>query len=503
MPVLAASGIRKRFGGVVALDGAEFSLDAGEVHALVGSNGCGKSTLCKIIAGSVEADAGRITLDGRAVAFRDPQEAAAAGIGVFYQELSLIPQMSVAENIFLGREPTTGGGLVDRAALRAAAAESLATFRAVLGESVGPDSTVSELSADQGQVVEILKVLSENPRIIIFDEATAALDRNQVDVLFSRIRALKAQGRSIIFISHRLDEVFDIADRVTVMRNGVTVLDCPAADTTRDQIVTAMVGAAPASRARRARHAPSNETALEVQDLHAARLAGVSLRLRRGEILGLGGLHRQGQSELLRALFGAVPRTRGTIRVEGRTLEPKSPRRVMRRSIAYISGDRARHGVMAIRPIFENLVLSLLARDRKIAVAKRRLEAEIAPIISRLKLKFSSLGAPVSELSGGNQQKVVIGRWLATRPAILLLDDPTKGIDIGTKDDLYETMDELCAQGVSILLYSSDDEELLAAADRVLVFSGGKIVAELTGEQRTQFALYRAAFGAGAADARR
>jgi ribose transport system ATP-binding protein len=502
MPVLQASGIRKRFGGVVALDGAEFSLDAGEVHALVGSNGCGKSTLCKIIAGSVAADSGRLLLDGEATAFRDPHEAAAAGIGVFYQELSLIPQMSVAENIFLGREPKTGAGLVDRTALRAAAAQSLKTFGAVLGESVKPDTPVSDLSADQGQVVEILKVLAEDPRILIFDEATAALDRNQVDVLFGRIRTLKSAGRSIIFISHRLDEVFGIADRVTVMRNGVTVLNCPAGETTRDDIVTAMVGAAPAGGKRRARHTPSEEIALEVEDLHARKLSGVSLRLRRGEILGLGGLHRQGQSELLRALFGAVPGSRGAIRVDGKALDPRSPRRVMRRSVAYISGDRARHGVMAIRPIFENLVLSLLARERRFAVARRRLEAELSPIIERLKLKFSSLGAAISELSGGNQQKVVIGRWLATRPGILLLDDPTKGIDIRTREDLYETMDELCSQGVSILLYSSDDEELLAASDRVLVFSGGRIVAELTGEKRTQFELYRAAFATGDADAR-
>lgn len=502
MPVLQASGIRKRFGGVVALDGAEFSLDAGEVHALVGSNGCGKSTLCKIIAGSVAADSGRLLLDGEATAFRDPHEAADAGIGVFYQELSLIPQMSVAENIFLGREPKTGTGLTDRAALRAAAAQSLATFGAVLGEGVGPDTPVSDLSADQGQVVEILKVLAEDPRILIFDEATAALDRHQVEVLFERIRTLKSAGRSIIFISHRMDEVFGIADRVTVMRNGVTVLNCPTGEATRDDIVTAMVGAAPASRKPKARHTPSDKIALEVEDLHARKLFGVSFRLRRGEILGLGGLHRQGQSELLRALFGAVPVSRGTVRVDGKPLDPGNPRRVMRRSVAYISGDRARHGVMAIRPIFENLVLSLLARERRFAVARRRLEGELSPIIERLKLKFSSLGAAVSELSGGNQQKVVIGRWLATRPNILLLDDPTKGIDIRTREDLYETMDELCSQGVSILLYSSDDEELLAVADRVLVFSGGRIVAELTGEKRTQFELYRAAFATVESDAR-
>ena len=501
MSVLEASGIRKRFGGVVALDGAQFALERGEVHALLGANGSGKSTLCKIIAGALGADAGQLVLDGRPVTFAGPREAAAHGIGVFYQELSLISRMTVAENISLGREPVRGGSLIDGKAMRAAAAAALAQFSDEMGNSIDPDARVAELSADQSEIVEILKVLSENPRIIIFDEATAALDRNQVATLFGRIRALKSEGRSIIFITHRMDEVFEIADRVTVMRNGATVLTRPIAETARDGIVTAMVGAAPASRSQRRQHLPAQTIALEVEDLHAHKLAGVSLRLRRGEILGLGGLHRQGQSELLRAVFGVVPTRHGTVRVNGQPLNPTGPRAVMRSSIAYVSGERARHGVMAIRPIFENLVVSLLARERRFAVAHRRLLGEITPIIERLKLKFSALSAAVSELSGGNQQKVVIGRALATKPAVLLLDDPTKGIDIQTKEDLYATMDELCAQGASIVLHSSDDEELLAITDRVLVFNGGRIVAELSGDERTHFALYRAAYAAGRADA--
>jgi ribose transport system ATP-binding protein len=350
-------------------------------------------------------------------------------------------------------------------------------------------------------MVEILKVLSIRSRIIVFDEATAALDRSQVALLFQRIGTLKAEGRAIIFISHRMDEVFEIADRITVMRNGVTVLTRRGADTSRDEIVTAMVGAEIATRAATARHVAAAEVAMEVADLHTQKLAGVSFKVRRGEILGLGGLHGQGQSELLRALFGMVPTRRGTIRLGGEILNPRGPLAVMRRSIAYISGDRARHGVMAIRPIFENFVISLLVRDRRIGVARAKLEAEIGPLIERLKLKFSSLDAPVSELSGGNQQKVVIGRLLAIRPAILLLDDPTKGIDLQTKRDLYAMMDELCLQGVSILLHSSDDEELLGVADRVLVFNAGRIVAELSGDERTQSALYHAAYATGQGDA--
>jgi len=494
MPVLEASGVRKQFGGVVALAGAEFALAAGEVHALIGSNGCGKSTLCKIIAGSVAADAGRLLLDGRPVSFPGPRQAAEAGIGVYYQELSLIPQMTVAENIYLGREPHTRAGMVDREALRAMALRALEQFGKVLGPGVQPESRVADLSADQSQLVEILKVLAANPRIIIFDEATAALDRNQVGAVFTRIRALKEQGRAVIFITHRMDEVFELADRVTVMRNGRTVLTAPIAATSRDALVQAMVGEAIAGAARDRRHEPAETVALEAQGLGSAKLDNVSFALRRGEILGLGGLHGQGQSDLLRALFGVLPIVRGTVRVDGHPLAPSGPRAAMRRSIAYVSGDRARFGVLAIRPIFENLVLSLLARERRWAVARKKLEGVITPFVERLKLKFSSLQAPVSELSGGNQQKVVIARWLAVVPSILLLDDPTKGIDIQTKQDLYATMDQLCSQGVSILLHSSDDEELLAVADRVLVFNGGRVVAELSGEQRTRVALYQAAY---------
>lgn len=501
MPILAASGIRKQFGGVTALAGAEFTLDAGEVHALIGSNGCGKSTLCKIIAGSVAADGGRLMLDARPVDFANPHAAAAMGIGVFYQELSLIPDMTVAENIFLGREPRTRAGWVDRSKLHELTREALAAFRAVIGLGVDADTRVADLTADQSQLIETLKVLAADPRVVILDEATAALDRNQVAAVFDQVRKLKAQGRAVIFITHRMDEVFEIADRVTVMRNGTTVLTTATTATSRDALVAAMVGESIAAAARVRRHAPSDAIALAVQGLATSRLNDVTLALQRGEILGLGGLHGQGQSELLRALFGAVAIRRGTVRIDGKAIAPGGPRAAMRRSIAYVSGDRSRFGVLAIRPIFENLVISLLARDRRFTVHRAKLEATITPFIERLKLKFSSLRAAVSELSGGNQQKVVIGRWLATRPTVLLLDDPTKGIDIQTKEDLYATMDELCSQGVSIILHSSDDEELLAVADRVLVFNGGRIVAELRGEQRTRFALYQAAYASARAPA--
>ncbi len=494
MPALEATNVRKRFGGVVALDGVEFTLGAGEVHALIGSNGSGKSTLCKIIAGAVDADAGEIVVDGHPVTFANPAAAAAAGIEMFYQELSLIPAMTVAENIYLGREPVGKGGVVDRAAMRKAAAAVIADFGKALGQGVEPDTLASALSADQRQIVEIMKVLARESRFVVFDEATAALDHDQVEVVFRYIRALKEQGHSIVFISHRMDEVFAIADRITVMRNGHTVSTSATAETTRDAVVMAMVGDVETAAVAASRHRPGEEAVLTVDGLSAGKLTDVSFSLRRGEILGLGGMHGQGQSDLLRALYGIIARHAGSVAIGENRFDPTGPAAAIRRSMAYISGDRARNGVMANRPIFENLVLSLLARDRRHVVARSRLEAIIQPIITRLKMKFATLESPVASLSGGNQQKVVIARLLATEPRILLLDDPTKGIDLGTKADLYAMMDDLCAQGVSILLHSSDDEELLTVSDRVLVFNGGQIVAELAGEERNEVALYRAAY---------
>jgi ribose transport system ATP-binding protein len=484
---------------VVALDGAAFTLERGEIHALIGANGCGKSTLCKIIAGAVSADAGELLLDERPVAFAGPADAVAAGIDLFYQELSLIPAMTVAENIYLGSEPSTRLGLVDRAALNSAATAALAEFGEALGPGVDAEAYVSDLTADQRQIVEILKVLARRAPIIILDEATAALDRNQVRILFAQLRKLRAGGSSVVFISHRIEEIFAIADRVTVMRNGRTMMTDRITAVTREQVVAAMVGGAAMTQAT-ARHRPAPEQVMRVSELKAGKFAGISMTLRRGEIVGLGGLHGQGQSDFLRALYGALAVVGGTIEVGGTRFDPTDPLAAMRRSLAYVSGERARYGIMAMRTVFENLVLTLLIRDRRLVVNRRRLEKEISPTVERLALKFSSLDAPASSLSGGNQQKVLIARMLAVRPLILLLDDPTKGIDLHAKAELYAIMDDLCAQGVSILLYSTDDQEMLAVCDRVLVFHGGQIVAELAGDERTELALYRAAYASGDAD---
>jgi ribose transport system ATP-binding protein len=492
MLLLDADRIRKRFGGVVALENGRLQVAAGEVHVLIGSNGCGKSTLCKIVAGAVSPDAGELRIEGAPATFGSPAAATRAGIGMFYQELSLVPQLSVAENILLGREPRRAGAFVDDAAARAKVDALLARFGSA-SQGIDADALVSDLPADQRQIVEILKLLAREPRLIIFDEATSSLDARQVEVFFELVRELKREGRGIVFISHRMDEIFAIGDRVTVMRNGSSVATLEIAATHRQQILAHMVGeerAAPvASRAR-----TGSDCLMRVHSLVSDRVHEISFEVRAGEILGLGGLHGQGQSALLRTIFGAERMRAGRIEVRNRELVVRRPADAIRSGIAYVSGDRTRAGALANRPIFENLVLATLALQRSPLVDRARFVARVTPLLERLKVKFPGVDAPISELSGGNQQKVLIGRWLATAPVVLLLDDPTKGIDVAAKRDLFELIRELAAEGLGILLFSSEDEELLANADRVLVFNGGRISGELVGETLNAHALNRAAF---------
>ncbi|MFY8106603.1 MAG: sugar ABC transporter ATP-binding protein [Elstera sp.] len=492
-----AIGLSKTYGAVAALREGHFQLRPGEVHILLGSNGSGKSTLCKLIAGSIRPSGGELSLFGTPTSLTGPNDARARGIGVFYQELSLSPHLSVAENILLGAEPLTRWGTVDRAALRQRARELIALFGAAAGPGLTPDAPVSRLSFDQKQIVEVLKVFSSNPRVIILDEATSSLDRTQVTILFERLRVLKAQGVAIILITHRMEEIFEIGDRVTIVRDGVSVATLDIAATDKNEIVHHMVGARiEGSIQRRVRPTPGLESALTLDGLQGPGLAPLSVSVRRGEILGLGGLHGQGQSELLLTLFGAQVPLAGRVTIAGKSFKPTSPRAALKAGIAYISGDRRRVGVFAGRPVFENLTLSSLLKTGTRWVRPGPLRSLLEPILTRLKLKAPSLAAPIQSLSGGNQQKAVIGRWLATKPKVLLLDDPTKGIDIQSKNDLYAMLDSLCAEGVGIILYSSEDSELLGNADRVLVFNSGRVTEELSGARLTEFDLYQAALKA-------
>jgi len=483
---LQAIGVAKRFGAVVALSRGDFALARGEVHVLMGSNGCGKSTLCKILAGALRADAGELRLAGRPITLDGPAAGRSSGIATVYQETSLIPTLSVVRNIVLGGESVTRWGLINRKISRRRALDLLTGLGGALAAGIDPDALVADLSVDQRQVVEILKVVSQEPRILVFDESTSSLDRAQVGAFFDLIHALKSEGRSVVFISHRMDEVFAIGDRVTVVRNGETVACRLIAETTREEIISDMVGEGSTFIFTRTRRPRDPHRVLSAADITGTRLRHVSFALHRGEILGLGGLHGQGQSDLLLTLFGALPTTAGTVTIGGRPARARSPRDAMAAGIAYISGDRGRAGAFAVRSILENLSIAKLSAAGAWWVRPATLRRHFAQLLARLRLKFSGFDDPISALSGGNQQKVIVGRWLATAPRILLLDDPTKGIDIQAKRDLYALIEELCVEGTGVILYSSEDAELLGNADRVLVFNSGRIVAELSGERLTE-----------------
>ena len=495
MPALEARGVVKHYGGVIALSEGNLVLEEGEVHFLMGSNGSGKSTLCKIISGAVAPDAGEIRVFGESVEFSDPMESKARGISVVYQELSVIPHLTVAENIVLGNEPQRRSGLIAHEQEHERAERMVQLFRSAVSAEFRLDTYLRDLPPDERQIVEILKVLATDPRIIIFDEATSSLHRDQVGVFFDIIRGLSEQGKAIVFITHRMEEVYAIGQRASVLRNGKTVGNVKVSEADQSEIVRMMVGQEGArARTEGGRTRTRGEEVMRVEGLRSSALSDVTFDVRRGEILGLGGLQGQGQSALLMSLFGADPLQAGTVAREGRQVALSSPRRAMREGFAFISGDRTTYGVMLIRPILENMILSVAYRARKFLFSRSRYGREVTPVVEKLQMVFSSLAATVNELSGGNQQKVVIARWLLTEPEVILMDDPTKGIDVHTKRQLYELMDSLCREGVSILWHSSEDEELLGNADRILVFNSGHIVDELEGDRISEFELYNAAF---------
>lgn len=500
MSKIELRGVSKAYGATLALRRGDLSIDAGEVHVLIGSNGSGKSTLCKILAGSVRPDGGEILIDGKPVAITGPRSARDHGIGIFYQELSLAGHRTVAENICLPDMPVTRGGFVDRAALEKRAARYIALFESVAGEGFSADTTVENLRADQRQLVEIMKALATEAPVIIFDEPTSALDRAQVDRFFEILRDLKAGGRSIIFISHRMDEIFAIGDRVTVIRDGETVGARRIADTDPAAVIRLMVGgqdelAGPASAPPLAATS-ARAAALKVEKLSGKGFANVGFEVAKGEILGFGGLHGQGQSAVLRAIFGVNPLASGAIALNGKPFAAQNPRAAIRHGLAYVSGDRGRDGIISGRPILENVTPIHYLQQKLFLARPSALAERVKPALEALHTKFAGLSHPINSLSGGNQQKIVIARWLIDRPDVLLLDDPTKGIDLSAKADLFALIRKLAAEGMGIVLYSSEDVELLDNADRILVFNGGVVRRELTGADRTRYNLYQAAYEA-------
>ena len=496
---LSARHLVKRYGGVTALADGSLDVRSGEVLALMGANGSGKSTLGKIVTGAVVPDSGTVLLDGEEVGFSSPQAARKAGISAVYQELSLVPDMTVAENVWLANEPVALGRVLRRER-KERTALLLSLFEGALGPSVGPDSFVSDLSPSDRQIVEILKALSREPRVMILDEATASLGARQVERLFELVAEWKGRGMALIFVSHRMEEIFQIADRATVLRSGETVGTANLKETSEEELVGLMIEGGVAER--RIEHPPEaaveENVLLEAEDLRSSVLGGVSLTLREGEIVGLGGLQGQGQSDLLLALFGAVPHS-GGVRLAGEEVRFSHPRQAMRRGLAFVPGDRGGEGLLPIRSIMENLLLPSWSRYGTVLNVRRaRQDSEEA---SRdLGIRMGSLDDPVSSLSGGNAQKVVLGKWLLRDPKVLLLDDPTKGVDVGAKGEFYKILSELREKGVAILLHSSDDEELLGLCDRVLVMRDGVVRRELSGADLNKPALVSASVGAGSSE---
>ncbi len=475
MDVLAATGIAKRYGGIVALNRVDFSAAAGEVHAVLGENGAGKSTFIQILSGAVAADEGELRLRGEPFRAVNPREAERAGIAAVFQELSLVPDLTVAENIFFRRETLTSLRTIARGELLRRTTKLLADLDL---SPIPPDRPVRHLSVADRQLVEIAKAVAIDPDILILDEATSALPPPQVEWLLRIARARAEAGKTVLFISHRLAEVRIVADRVTVFRNGENVGTHRTGEITDDGIVALMLGRR-LDRVYPPRHpTATGRVALRVADLSAGRsLRGVSLTLEEGQVLGVAGLQGHGQRELFLSLFGAV-RSRGTIEVWGRPVEIRSPRHALSAGIgmALLPEDRRNQGLLLTKSVRENLVLSIMARIVRRGLIDLPLEASlVADAVQRLRIKVDTPEQEAGTLSGGNQQKVVVAKLLMTQARILLFYDPTRGVDVGTKAEIFQLMRDLAEQKYAVLFYSTDLPELVHVADRVAVLSYGRI----------------------------
>jgi rhamnose transport system ATP-binding protein len=500
-PLLAVAGIEKSFPGVRALSGVSFEVAPGEVHALLGENGAGKSTLIKIISGVYQPDAGTIHVDGRLFRLDSPDDARRAGIATIYQELLLFRDLTVAENVFMGHAPRGRGGRLDWKAMAAKTEALLATLEIF---DLAPSRVVGSLSVGNRQRVEILRALSQDARLLIMDEPTAALTEYDVTRLFDIVRRLKSRGVGIIYISHRMEEIFQLADRVTVLRDGAQVGTRRVADTSPAELVQMMVGRQIESLFPKVA-APIGAPVLEVRDLVRRPMTrSVSLTVRAGEILGLAGLVGSGRSELAQTIFGVTPAESGQILVSGEPVQIRSPGRARALGIAYVPEDRAIQGLVRPMNVRENFSLASLARVARFGFIDSAAETRLAETgVARFRVRASSLDQMVGRLSGGNQQKIVLGKWLANQPELLILDEPTRGIDVGAKAEIHRLMSELAAQGLAILMISSELPEVLGMSDRVLVMREGRLVAEFSRADATPEAVGAAMMGSHAADAGR
>ena len=491
-PLLELRSATKNFGAVAALIDGSITLRPGQAHALLGENGAGKSTLVKILAGVHRPDGGELLVAGSPVSFDGPTDAKAAGVAIIYQEPTLFPDLTVAENIFMGRQPVGRARSINRRAMNAKSREIFDQ----LGVALDPARPARGLSVADQQIVEIAKALSVDARVLVMDEPTAALTSVEVERLFEVMRTLRSRGAAVLFISHRLEEVFASCQQVTIMRDGRFVRSAPVEDITIDDIIRSMVGRDLDSLFPKTETTPG-EVVLEVTGLGRENIfADISFTVRRGEIVALAGLVGAGRTEVARAIFGIDTRTAGTVRVLGTELRPGSPREAMRAGVALVPEDRRQQGLVMELGTDQNIALASMARLRRYGLIRRSAERKLASTwAQRLQLKFGRLGNPASTLSGGNQQKVVLGKWLARRPALLIIDEPTRGIDVGTKAEVHRLIDQLCADGTAVLMISSELPEVLGMADRVLVLHEGRLTATFSRAEATEDAVMRAASG--------
>jgi rhamnose transport system ATP-binding protein len=498
--VLELRHAAKAFGAVRALTDGEIELRAGEVHALLGENGAGKSTLVKILAGVHQPDAGSLMIENRSATLHGPAAARDAGIAVIYQEPTLFPDLTVAENMFIGRQPLRderqplrGGRRIDRKTMR----EEAAAIFARLGVPLDPARIARGLSIADQQVVEIGKALSVGARVIVMDEPTAALSAAEVDRLFDVVRSLKDHGAAVLFISHRLEEVFALCQRITVMRDGRHVLTGDASDLTPADLVRAMVGRELAERPAEAGTGTPGEPVLDVRRLtREGVFTDISFTVAAGEIVALAGLVGAGRSEVARAIFGIDRYDAGAVTVKGRKLKRASPTSAMAAGIGFVPEDRRQQGLVMDMSVQQNVALASLGRLRRAGLIRAGAErAMAADWAARLKIRYGRLTDPVAMLSGGNQQKVVLAKWLGRRPSVLIVDEPTRGIDVGTKAEVHRLLADLARDGVAVLMISSELPEVLGVSDRILVMREGRLVAEIAREAASEEAVMSAAMG--------
>lgn len=496
--LLRLTGISKSFGGVRALEGVSLTLNSGEVHALVGENGAGKSTLIKTITGAVEADAGSIEILGKMVARNDPAISRALGVAAIYQQPALFPDLTVAENLGLRLESPRGLGFINWKKRREKSAELLAR----IGAKISPDALVRELTMPEQQLVEIASAMG-GAKILILDEPTASLTEREVENLFRVIRSLRATGVGMIYISHRMDELAKVADRVTVLRDGKCVATRAMSEVATAELIRMMVGRELSAVFPKIPVEPK-EIVLRAKNLGCSEsgVQGINLDVRAGEIVGLAGLVGAGRSELARVLFGLTPADSGEIFVRDQPVRIKSPAEAVRLGIAYVPEDRRRYGVILEMPVTANTTLAILRQISRGGLLDFSREREITEsFVARLGTRIPSLDAPLGQLSGGNQQKVALARWLATEPKLIILDEPTQGVDVGAKSEIHRLMSELAGRGLAVLMISSELPEILGMSDRIAVMHGGRIVGMMNRAEATQEKILRLALGSSSMEA--